>query len=150
MRRFVWAGIDEPRMEIVEVTSLDRARGTQLGLVYELRWELDGPALTVDVGDGPITHLLDGADFFDLQHSAFFNTLPVVWDRLLAPAAQPRDYTMRFVAVPDLTAVLGPQRYAPRGGRTVHFVAGDFAADIDFDDDGFVVLYHDYLRRLHP
>ncbi|RDI49031.1 hypothetical protein DFR68_107156 [Nocardia mexicana] len=137
-------------MEIVHVEALDRARGTQLGLVYELHWELDGSELTVDIGDGPVRHRLDGADYFDLQHSAFFNTLPVVRDELLAEGAAPRDYTMRFVTVPQLAAVPATQRYVPQGGRTVRFVSGDYEADIDFDDDGFVVLYHDYLGRLHP
>ncbi|WP_187687646.1 putative glycolipid-binding domain-containing protein [Nocardia wallacei] len=150
MRTFVWQGIDEPRMEIVRVESLDRADGTQIGLAYELRWRLDGPELTVDLGDGPVRHLLDGADYFDLQHSAYFNSLPAVCDDLLGAASAPRDYTMRFVAVPDLTATLTPQRYEPRGGGTVRFVSGDYRADIDFDDDGFVLLYEDYLRRVYP
>ncbi|PEH75973.1 hypothetical protein CRM89_08225 [Nocardia sp. FDAARGOS_372] len=136
-------------MEIVEVTSLDRARGTQLGLVYELRWELDGPALTVDVGAArsPTCSTAPTSSTCSIRRSSTpcRSCGTGCW-----PRPRSRDYTMRFVAVPDLTAVLGPQRYAPRGGRTVHFVAGDFAADIDFDDDGFVVLYHDYLRRLHP
>ncbi|GAB2708724.1 hypothetical protein GCM10027089_35070 [Nocardia thraciensis] len=137
-------------MEIVHVESLDRARGTQLGLVYELRWELDGSELTVDIGDGPVRHRLDGADYFDLQHSAFFNTLPVVRDRLLAEGAAPRDYTMQFVTVPELSAARSGQRYEPRGGRTVRFSSGEYQADIDVDDEGFVVLYHDYLGRLYP
>ncbi|WP_433597599.1 putative glycolipid-binding domain-containing protein [Nocardia sp. CA-135953] len=149
MRTLMWEGIDEPRIEIVRVDSLDRARGTQLGLVYELRWELDGSELIVDIGDGPVRHRPDGADYFDLQHSAFFNTLPVVGDRLL-DTAEPRDYIMRFVSVPELTATLATQRYEPVGDRTVHFSSGDYEADIDFDDDSFVLLYHDYLRRLHP
>ncbi|MBF6329325.1 putative glycolipid-binding domain-containing protein [Nocardia transvalensis] len=150
MQTFVWEGIDEPRMEIVHVDSLDRAHGTQLGMVYELRWWLDGSELTVDGGDGPVRHGLDGADFFDLQHSAFFNSLPVLRDGLLATAGPPRDYTMRFVTVPALTAAPVRQRYQPNGDRTVRFSTGDYQARIDFDRDGFVVLYHDYLRRLHP
>lgn len=137
-------------MEIVRVESLDRADGTQIGVAYELRWRLDGPELTVDLGGGSVRHHLDGADYFDLQHSAYFNSLPAVRDELLGAAAAPRDYTMRFVAVPDLTATLTPQRYEPRGGGTVRFVSGDYRADIDFDDAGFVLLYEDYLRRVYP
>ncbi|WP_147287842.1 hypothetical protein [Nocardia pseudobrasiliensis] len=60
MRTFVWEGIDERRMEIVRVESAERAHGTQIGLVYELRWWLEGSTLTVDAGDGPVRHELDG------------------------------------------------------------------------------------------
>ncbi|WP_225726510.1 MULTISPECIES: putative glycolipid-binding domain-containing protein [unclassified Nocardia] len=149
MRTFVWQGIDEPRMEIVQVESLDRAHGTQIGLVYELRWELSGSELTVDIGAGPVQHRLDGADFFDLQHSAFFNSLPVIRDGLLSNVVA-RDYTMRYVSVPDLTSCLNPQRYDPRGNGVVGYVSGDYRAEIEFDRDGFVTTYRDYLRRLHP
>ncbi|MCM6773861.1 putative glycolipid-binding domain-containing protein [Nocardia sp. CDC159] len=149
MRTFVWEGVDEPRMEIVHADGMDRAHGTQLGLVYELRWWLDGSALTVDAGAGPVRHELDGADFFDLQHSAFFNSLPVLRDGLLS-TTQTRDYTMRFVTVPGTTAYLAPQRYEAGGDGTVRFISGDYRARIEFDRDGFVVLYEDYLRRLHP
>ncbi|MFI5783632.1 putative glycolipid-binding domain-containing protein [Nocardia sp. NPDC051570] len=149
MRTFVWEGIDEPRMEIVHVDGVGRARGAQIGLVYELRWWLEGSELTVDVGDGAVRHELDGADFFDLQHSAYFNSLPVLRDGLLR-TRETRDYTMRFVTVPGTTARLAPQRYRADGDGTVHFSTGDYQARIDFDHEGFVVLYHDYLRRLHP
>ncbi|MEV6769803.1 putative glycolipid-binding domain-containing protein [Nocardia sp. NPDC051030] len=150
MHTFIWQGIDEPRMEIAYVESLDDAHGTQIGLAYELRWQLTGSTLTVDIGDGPIHHHLDGADYFDLQHSAFFNSLPVLTDGLLPPGSAPRDYTMRFVAVPTLTATLTPQRYVPRTASTVTFISGTYEADMDFDLDGYVTLYHEYLRRLHP
>lgn len=150
MRTFVWQGIDEPRMEIVRMRSLDQASGTQVGLVYEMRWQLDGSELVVDAGTGPVRHSLGEADFFDLQHSAYFNSLPVLRDRLLADGAVVRDYTMRFVTVPSLDSSLTAQRYLPRGNGVVGFSSGDFAADITFDSDGFVEIYQDYLRRLHP
>jgi hypothetical protein len=51
------------------------------------------------------------ADFFDLQHSAFFNSLPVARDGLLNEGAAAREYTMRFVRVPELTAE--PARTSP-------------------------------------
>ena len=35
-----------------------------------------------------------------------------------------------------------------RGGRTVGYSPGSFEADIEFDADGFVTLYHDYLERI--
>src|ERR1700726_3388173 len=96
-RTLLWRGLDEPRMEIVYVESLDRAHGTQIGVTYELRWQLDGQVLDLQVAGGPAARVeLGDADFFDLAHSAFFNSLPVTRDRLLdgGPA---REYTMRFV-----------------------------------------------------
>ena len=45
IRTLLWRGLDEPRMEIVRVESLDRAHGTQIGIAYELRWRLDGAVL---------------------------------------------------------------------------------------------------------
>jgi len=135
-------------MEIARVESLDRARGTQLGLVYELRWELDGERLRVSVDDGGAREIeLGDADFFDLGYSPFFNSLPVARDGLLegGPA---RNYRMRFVDVPALGDRIVEQRYAPRGDRVVHYSSGSFAADIEFDEDGFVTLYHGFLERV--
>jgi len=147
-RTLAWRGLDEPRLEIAHVESLDRARGTQLGLVYELRWELDGDVLRVSVDDGPPREIeLGEADFFDLGYSPFFNSLPVLRDGLLE-AGPPRDYRMRFVEVPGLGDRVVEQRYAPRGDRVVHYSSGSFAADIEFDEDGFVTLYHDFLERV--
>ena len=135
-------------MEVVSVESLDRARGTQLGLVYELRWELDGARLRVEVaGAGRREVELGDADFFDLGYSPFFNSLPVLREGLLE-AGPPRDYRMRFVDVPGLGDRVVEQRYAPRGDRVVHYSSGSFAADIEFDEDGFVTLYHDFLERV--
>jgi uncharacterized protein len=147
-RTLVWRGIDEPRMEIVYVDTLEHARGAQIGVSYELRWHLDGPVLDLEVVGGPAVKAeLGDADFFDLQHSAFFNSLPVARDGLLEPGPG-REYTMRFVHVPGLTAESSWQRYEPLGGRAVHFRSPGYAARIDFDDDGFVTLYQDYLERI--
>jgi uncharacterized protein len=147
-RTLLWRGLDEPRMEIVYVESLDRAHGTQIGVTYELRWHLDGPVLDLQVIGGPTARVeLGDADFFDLHNSAFFNSLPVARDGLLegGPA---REYTMRFVRVPKLTAERSWQRYEPLGNRAVHYTSAGFEADISFDDDGFVTLYQDYLERV--
>ena len=135
-------------MEVASVESLERARGTQLGLVYELRWDLAGPRLRVAVaGAGAREIELGDADFFDLGYSPFFNSLPVLRDGLLE-AGPVRDYRMRFVDVPGLGDRIVEQRYAPRGDRVVHYSSGSFAADIEFDEDGFVTLYHDFLERV--
>ena len=149
IRTLLWRGLDAPRMEIVHVESLDRAHGTQIGIAYELRWKLDGPVLelTLDGGAGIRVELGD-ADFFDLGHSAFFNSLPVARDRLLSQGATARDYTMRFVRVPELTTEPAWQRYEPLGNRVVRYRSSGYQADITFDADGFVALYQDYLERV--
>jgi hypothetical protein len=53
VRTLLWRGLDEPRMEIVRVQSLDRAQGTQTGIAYELRWNLDGRVLELTVDGRP-------------------------------------------------------------------------------------------------
>jgi uncharacterized protein len=149
IRTLLWRGLDEPRMEIVRVESLDHARGTQIGIAYELRWELDGAVLelAMDGGRGIRVELGD-ADFFDLQHSAFFNSLPVARDGLLEEGAAAGEYTMRFARVPELTAERAWQRYEPLGNRVVRYRSRGYQADITFDADGFVTLYQDYLERV--
>jgi uncharacterized protein len=147
-KTLLWRGLDEPRMEIVYADSLDRAHGTQVGITYELRWRLAGALLYLElIGGRSVRVELGDADFFDLQHSAFFNSLPAVGDGLLdgGPA---RDYTMRFVRVPELTAEPYPQRYTPLGDRAVHYSSAGFEADISFGEDGYVNLYQDYLERI--
>jgi hypothetical protein len=136
-------------MEIVHIESLDRAHGTQVGITYELRWNLDGQVLELAIGDGPAVRVeLGDADYFDLQHSAFFNSLPVARDGLLTEGAATREYTMRFVRIPELTAEPAWQRYEPLGNRAVRFHSVGYEADIAFDADGFVTLYQDYLERV--
>ena len=135
-------------MEIAHVESFERASGTQIGLSYELRWQLEGGRLELDVVGGRSTVLeLEDADFFDVFASPFFNSLPVVRDRLL-DGGEARTYTMRFVRVPELEVVLSEQRYEPRGGRVVRYSSGTFTADIEFDEDGFVLDYHGFLERV--
>ena len=128
---------------------LDRARGTQIGIAYELRWKLDGAVLELTMNGGPGVRIeLGGADFFDLHHSAFFNSLPVVRDALPREGAAARDYTMRFVRVPELTAEPMRQRYEPLGSRVVRYRTSGYQADITFNEDGYVTLYQDYLERV--
>jgi uncharacterized protein len=144
----VWRGLDAPRMEVAHVESFERARGTQIGSSYELRWELEGDVLHVETIAVAARQIrLGDADFFDLGYSPFFNSLPVVRDGLLEEGA-PRDYRMRFVDVPALTDDISAQRYEPLGNRIVRYRSGTFEADIEFGADGFVTLYHAFLERL--
>jgi hypothetical protein len=147
-RHLVWRRLDEPGMEVAHVESFDRASGTQIGVSYELRWQLDGQRLELEVvGERSTVVELGDSDFFDVFASPFFNSLPVVRDGLLA-GGEARKYAMRFVRVPELDTVLSEQRYEPLGGGVVRYSSDSFTADIEFDQDGFVVDYRGFLQRV--
>jgi hypothetical protein len=55
---------------------------------------------------------------------------------------------MRWIDVPSLEVHRSEQRYEPLGGGVVRFTAGDFTADIAFDDAGFVLDYPGIGRRV--
>ncbi|MBV9336819.1 MAG: putative glycolipid-binding domain-containing protein [Solirubrobacterales bacterium] len=142
--RLAWLGDGAPRMEVahVEQTAPEFvASGTQLGVIYELRYRLEQGALHLELlGVRTLELELDGADFFDLGWSPLFNSLPVIRDGLLEPGP-PRDYLMRWVEVPSLEVSVSEQRYEPLGDGVIRFRAGDFVSDITFDSYGFVVNY---------
>jgi uncharacterized protein len=148
--RLVWLGDGAPRMEVARVEQTDPefvASGTQLGVIYELRYRLERGALQLElVGERTLELELGGADFFDLGWSPLFNSLPVIRDGLLEPGP-PRDYLMRWVDVPSLEVSMSEQRYEPLGDGVVRFCDGDFVSDITFDPDGFVVNYPGIAAR---
>jgi uncharacterized protein len=147
-RTLVWRGIDEPRMEIAyaEVVAGElSARGTQIGVAYELRYELEPERLRAEVVDGPSIDVgLESTDFFDLGFSPLFNSLPV-----LAGLEKTTDFVMTFVRVPSLEVARSDQRYEPVGDRVVRYRSGSFVADISFDEDGFVTHYEHLAERLN-
>jgi hypothetical protein len=147
----VWQGLDAPRMEVAraEVDGGElRATGTQLGVAYELRYELTPELLRLDlVGERQLDVRLDGLDFFDLGNSPLFNSLPVLRDRLL-DRGDARDYVMRWVSVPELEVDESPQRYELLGDGRIRFTSGSFVAEIRFDEDGFVGRYEGLAERL--
>jgi hypothetical protein len=147
----VWQGLDAPRLEIarVEVEGGEmRATGTQLGVAYELRYELAPGLLRLElVGERQLEVTLGGLDFFDLGNSPLFNSLPVLRDGLLGGGA-PRDYVMRWVSVPGLEVDESLQRYEPLGDRVVRYSSGSFVADVRFDEDGFVRRYEGLAERV--
>jgi uncharacterized protein len=152
---FVWQGLETPLSEIAHATVDDgrlRARGTQIGvepLPYELRYELDGSRLAVEVVGGPSReHTLDQEDFFDLQFSPLFNSLPALRDGVHR-GGEPRDYTMAFVEVPSLDVRPSRQRYEPLEPGLVRFTSGSFTADLVYDDEGFVVQYPGLAERVN-
>ena len=137
-------------MEVARVELAGRdftAVGTQLGAVYELRYRLGGRILALEViGVRSVELELVDADFFDLGFSPLFNSLPVLRDGLLE-AGPPRDYAMSWVDVPSLEVSRSEQRYEPLGNGVVRFSAGDFTADIQFDEAGLVVRYPGIATR---
>jgi hypothetical protein len=117
------------------------AQGTQLGATYELRYRLEPSCLFLEVvGQRSLELELADGDFFDLGFSPLFNSLPVIRDGLLE-RGPPRLYEMRWVDVPSLAVSTSEQRYEPIGSGQVRFSAGDFQADIRFDEAGFVLVY---------
>jgi hypothetical protein len=138
-------------MEIARVDLADgevRASGTQIGVTYELRYELEPGLLRLDlVGEQSVEVELGDADFFDLGLSPLFNSLPVWRDRVLEEG-QTRDYVMRFVSVPDLGVLESQQRYEPLDEHRLRYTSGDFTAVLDFDDDGLVVRYEHLAERV--
>ena len=146
-----WVGDGALRMEVARVERRRDdlvAEGTQLGEVYGLHYRLEPGVLTVQlIGEAQHVIELGDADFFDLAWSPLFNSLPVLRDGLLAVGPE-RAYRMRWVDVPSLQTHSSEQWYRPDGGGQVGFRAGDFTAQIQFDEDGFVRDYPDLARRL--
>ena len=145
-----WVGDAAPRMEVARAERRGNqltAVGTQLGAVYELRYRLEPHLLRLDlVGHRSLEVPLDDADFFDLGWSPLFNSLPVIRHRLLESGGA-RDYVMRWVDVPSLEVATSEQRYEPLGNGMVRFCAGSFTAEIQFDEQEFVVDYPGIARR---
>ena len=148
MKTLVWRRLDEPGMEVAHVRSLSSASGVQIGRSYEVRWDLEDDRLDLELnGEQRSSFRLGNVDFFDVFASPFFNSLPVMRDGLL-DAGPARDYVMRFVTVPDLTASDSSQRYEPMGQRVVRYSSGSFDAEIVFDAEGFVEQYEGFLERV--
>jgi uncharacterized protein len=147
-RTLVWRGLDEPRMEIAHAESSDAglsASGTQIGVAYELRYELVPGRLRAEVVGGPQLDLaLEGADFFDLGYSPLFNSLPV-----LAGLETATDFVMAFVEVPSLEVSRSEQRYEPIGDGAIRYSSGAFVAEIEFDWEGFVTRYEGLAERVN-
>jgi hypothetical protein len=130
-----WAEVDGAEL---------RARGTQIGVGYELRYELEPGRLRAEIVDGPSVDLgLHGTDFFDVGFSPLFNSLPI-----LGGLEAARDFVMTFVEVPSLEISRSEQRYEPLGAGVVQFRSGSFVADIEFDAEGFVTRYEGLAARV--
>jgi uncharacterized protein len=146
-RTLVWRGTDAPRMEIAHADVTEdglSAQGTQIGVAYELRYDLIPGRLRAEVRGGASVEIgLDGADFFDLGYSPLFNSLPV-----LDGLEEPTDFVMAFVEVPSLEVSRSEQRYEPLGDGVVRFSSGSFVAELEFDAEGFVTRYEGLAERV--
>jgi uncharacterized protein len=91
----------------------------------------------------------EGALDCDLGLCPLTNTMPVLRHRLLDPGAEPRDFLMAWVAMPDLTVHRSEQRYEPIDEHHVRYVDSTFTAELELDDDGLVVRYPE-LAEVYP
>jgi hypothetical protein len=84
----------------------------------------------------------------DLGLSPLTNTMPVLRHQLhVTPSAEPIEFLMAWVAVPELAVQASRQRYThlrrTPAGAVVRFESldNDFRADLSFDDNGLVLDY---------
>jgi len=118
--------------------SLDLARGGSWEAETSSEGEVELPP------PGGDTSVFDGSLDCDLALSPLTNTMPVLRHGLLAGGG-PVELKMVWVGVPDLSLHASDQTYAHKsrrnGGAIVHYSSGTFGADIEFDAEGFVVVY---------
>jgi hypothetical protein len=156
IRTLVWSGTDALRLEIARVR-LDGAKlhatGTQIGVepeAYELRYELTPTRLRAQVvGGAEIDLELGDRDAFDLGYSPLLNSMPIL-EHALHRGGEGRDLVMAWVSVPELAVHRSEQRYEPIGPQLVRFSDGDFTADLQLDEEGFVVRYPGLAERQYP
>ncbi|HEY8473549.1 MAG TPA: putative glycolipid-binding domain-containing protein [Natronosporangium sp.] len=84
----------------------------------------------------------------DLGAAPLFNTLPVRRLGLLdaAPGTEHR-LIMAWVTVPALEVIPSEQVYTVLGERRIRFSSGDFTAELDLDERGYVRHYPGLARR---
>jgi hypothetical protein len=175
MMRVAWNGTPDWRAEVCEVAFSDdglAATGAQLGAApqpYRAAYELEARRnwvtrrLRVDVagvgslelrhdGEGTWAGVanaaeLEGALDCDLAFSPLTNVMPVRRHRLHEqPGAV--EFAMAWVSLPDLQVHRSEQRYEHLAPGLVRFASGDFAADLEVDADGLVVVYPGLARRV--
>jgi hypothetical protein len=126
----------------LRVTAEDASGTRRLDLRREGgHWTVDGRPLPE----------LDGALDCDVGRSPLTNTMPVLRHQLHRGPGE-FDFLMAFVPVPDLSVRASRQHYTHLGrtaeGGRVRYASGDFRSDLEFDEDGLVVVYPGIARRL--
>jgi len=99
-------------------------------------------------GDGQALAQLDGCIDIDITATPFTNTLPI--RRLGAALAQRRTIEVAWVHVPELRVEKAVQAYTRLGANRYRYesVGSDFEAELEVDDEGFVVRYPGLFSRL--
>jgi uncharacterized protein len=94
---------------------------------------------------------LDGALDCDLAYCCLTNTMPVLRHGLHGRVGSV-ELLVAWVTLPDLRVRATRQRYThlarAAGGAVVRYQQGGFAADVEFDADGFVVDYPGLAHRV--
>jgi hypothetical protein len=175
-RRFLaWRGMDDEWRAEACTADLGpaglHANGVQLAAGYRVAYELRTTAdllterLRLELNDADGTRSLDlrrssdgawtadgtpqpqaeRALDCDLAFSPLTNFMPAA--RL---ASEPVDHVMAWVSLPDLAVLRSGQRYEPLGGRRVRYVSldDDFTAELELDEDGFVLDYPGLATRV--
>jgi hypothetical protein len=55
---------------------------------------------------------------------------------------------MRWVEIPSLEVSISEQTYEPLGDGRIRFTSGEFSADIQFDELGYVLHYPEVATRV--
>ncbi len=132
---------------VTETLELSLLRGGALKRLVLAR-KPDG-SWTAD--DAPLPEV-EGALDCDLGLCPLTNTMPVLREKLLDPGAEPVEFVMAWVAVPDLTVHRSEQRYEPMDEHHVRYVGRhrSFVGELELDDDGLVVRYPELAERVKP
>jgi hypothetical protein len=84
----------------------------------------------------------------DLSFSPLTNTLPIRRLNLLdAPVGTSRTVQVAWILLPSLEVIDSSQTYRVIGDHQLRFTSGDFGADIDVDDQGYVLRYPELADR---
>lgn len=94
---------------------------------------------------------LDGCVDIDINCTPLTNTLPI--RRLDWSSGQSCDVGVAYVTVPELAVCRTAQRYTKLTGdgssaASFRYESGAFSADLQVDDDGFVIEYPGIWRRI--
>lgn len=98
-------------------------------------------------GEGVPIPALDGCIDIDLTASCFTNTLPI--RRLNDGLEVRREIDVAWVRIPELSVERARQAYTRLGANRYRFesVGTGFQAELEVDDEGFVVRYPGLFRR---
>jgi hypothetical protein len=161
---YAWQGPGLFEVAFVDLEA-DRltARGTQVRAGYRLSYAFNTSSMFVSERIQAEVETVEGVRTLDLRRgtkplkddvldvdlyaSPFFNSLPVLRDGL-HEGGEARAYTMAFVRVPELSVDRSAQRYVPLERGVVRYRSGTFTADLEFDEDGFVVRYPGLAERV--